>query len=358
MIIERLARIRPIPSSLGLGDNRDRWSFEGVDCMKTRLVVRGLVVVAMLFTATPGTGSVVAQPAASTFSYPIGLPGQPVGDGFYIRHGYATENTWYLPGYLHTGEDWYAVTGDTAGAMVLAVGAGEVVFVGSNYPGTVVIVQHADDLYSMYGHLDDDLPITMGDVVARGHVLGTVHARTDDRAPSHLHFEIRTFLTTPEVNGADPRYDFACGPDCPPGPGYWPIDAPEHPSAIGWRNPTHVINNEKRAVPNEIGEVIVASEPPASSLRLWSRPDTSTGSKEHATISASPGERFPLVTIHTGPVASDETSANGYVLWYEIRLSEGGTGWVQAVVPDSFETGSDGRPSTSRFALYPALSSS
>ena len=41
--------------------------------------------------------------------------------------------------------------------------------------------------------------------------------------------------------GDRPRYGFACGVNCPPGPGYWPIDAPENPSAMGWRNPTHVI---------------------------------------------------------------------------------------------------------------------
>ena len=118
-----------------------------------------------------------------------------------------------------------------------------VVFAGSDYPGRVVIVRHADDLFSMYGHLDYALLVEVGDVVERGQPLGAILARTDGRAPSHLHFEIRTFLTTPEVNGDAPRYGFACGVDCPPGPGYWPIDAPEHPSVIGWRNPTHLIGS-------------------------------------------------------------------------------------------------------------------
>jgi murein DD-endopeptidase MepM/ murein hydrolase activator NlpD len=109
---------------------------------------------------------------------------------------------------------------------VYAVATGEVVFAGSDYPGRVVIVRHADDLFSKYGHLDYALAVGVGDVVERGQPLGTILARTDGRAPSHLHFEIRTFLTTPEVNGDSPRYGFACGVDCPPGPGYWPIDAP------------------------------------------------------------------------------------------------------------------------------------
>jgi hypothetical protein len=46
-----------------------------------------------------------AVEAAPVFSYPIGWPGELPGDGFRIRHGYATENTWYNPGYWHTGED-------------------------------------------------------------------------------------------------------------------------------------------------------------------------------------------------------------------------------------------------------------
>src|SRR5215213_1275133 len=132
-----------------------------------------------------------AQAVQPVFGYPVGQPGRVFGDGFLIRHGYATENTWYLPGYLHAGEDWYMVEGDTAGAGVYAAAAGDVVFAGSDYPGRVVIVRHTDDLFSMYGHLDYALPVAVGDVVERGNLLGTVLVRTDGRAPSHLHFEIR-----------------------------------------------------------------------------------------------------------------------------------------------------------------------
>ena len=202
-----------------------------------RAVLHGGIAAA-LATRIP---SARAQSDSPAFSLPIGLPGQILGDGFFVRHGYACENTWYNPGWLHTGEDWYPPDGDAAGAGVYAVADGEVVFAGSEYPGRVVVVQHAADLYSMYGHLDDDLAVATGEAVARGQLLGTVLPRTDGRAPSHLHFEVRTFLTTPEVNGDAPRYAFACGFDCPPGPGYWPIDAPEHPSDMGWRNPTHVL---------------------------------------------------------------------------------------------------------------------
>ena len=103
----------------------------------------------------------------------------------------------------------------------------------------------------------------------RGQPLGTILARTDGRAPSHLHFEIRTFLTTPEVNGDSPRYGFACGVDCPPGPGYWPIDAPEHPSVIGWRNPTHVIAGQTELL---AGSEAVVAMTATGEVEVWSAP--------------------------------------------------------------------------------------
>ncbi len=192
-----------------------------------------------------------------------------LGDGFLIRHGYACENTWYNAGWLHTAEDFYIPDGNAAGAGVYAVADGEVVFAGSEYPGRVVIVQHAGDLYSMYGHLDHALSVANGETVRRGQLLGAVFDRTDGRAPSHLHFEIRDFLMTPEVNGDAPRYSYGCGFNCAPGPGYWPIDAPEHPTAMGWRNPTHVI--ARRAFPDappDDAEVIVPSGS-ASTAALW-----------------------------------------------------------------------------------------
>src|SRR6266508_869253 len=206
----------------------------------------------------PSTASGPSAASTFAFSYPIGIPGRPLGDGFFIRHGFATENTWYNPGYWHTGEDWYAQAGDTAGARVYAVADGEVVYAGANYPGRVVIVRHADNLFSMYGHLDPQLNVEVGQHIVRGALIGTV-LRRGDATPNHLHFVIRTFLTAREVNGAAPRYPFRCGVDCLPGPGYWPIAAPDLPSDVGWRNPTHVIN--RRMLPEgAISEVVVSTE--------------------------------------------------------------------------------------------------
>src|SRR5262245_30438311 len=228
--------------------------------------------------------------ASPVFSYPIGMPGKPLGDGFFIRHGAGAENTWYNPGYWHTGEDWYAIAGDTAGAQVYAIADGEVVYAGANYPGRVVIVRHTDELFSMYGHLDPALSVRVGQQLARGALIGTV-LRRGDETPNHLHFEVRTFLTAPEVNGATPRYQFRCGRNCPPGPGYWPIDAPDLPGDLGWRNPTHVIARRMFSpdAGGQLGEIVVASQPISQSVTLWSTPPDDNTCQSLGNVELHPG---------------------------------------------------------------------
>ncbi|MCC6791936.1 MAG: M23 family metallopeptidase [Thermomicrobiales bacterium] len=285
------------------------------------------------------------------------MPDRPLADGFEIRHGYATENTWYNPGWWHTGEDWYLAEGDTAGAGVYAIADGEVVFAGSEYPGLVVIVRHADDLFSMYGHLGYELTVSVGDSVGRGAMLGTVLARTDGRAPSHLHFEVRTFLTTTEVNGDAPRYAVGCGFNCAPGPGYWPIDAPEHPTAMGWRNPTHVIAGRSFESGIASGAEVVVASTAGARASLWTLPADRRDAEPVGELELAPGDRFPLGGVASGPEASERTSAEGYRVWYRIETRELGTAWARAAVPSSNETGSDGRPSTVRFDLLPNIAS-
>jgi hypothetical protein len=281
------------------------------------------------------------------------MPGKALGDGFFIRHGAYVENTWYNPGYWHTGEDWYAIKGDTAGAHVYAIGDGEVVYAGSNYPGRVVIVRHEDDFYSMYGHLDPALDVRVGQRVARGELIGTV-LRRGDKTPNHLHFEIRTFLTTREVNGAAPRYPFRCGVNCPPGPGYWPIAAPDHPSQRGWRNPTHVIA-QRMLPPAAQGTVVVATSAVSQSVTLWSAPPGASERQPAGELRLQSNERYPLLGVRAGPEDTQETSALSYQLWYRIQLPDRRVEWVQAAVPSTFETGSDGRPSSVFFNFFPAI---
>jgi len=319
--------------------------------MPTRLTRRAVIGVAAVALGA-GSQLAAAQSPESAFSYPVGLPGRVLGDGFRIRHGYATENTWYNPSWLHAGEDYYLADGsETGGVGVYAAAPGEVVFVGSDYPGPVVILRHTPDLYSMYGHLAYDVPVVVGQTVARGDALGTILTRTDGRAPSHLHFELRTFLTLPEVNGDAPRYAYGCGFECPPGPGYWPIDAPEHPSAIGWRNPTHAING--RLFGGAGGEVVVA-ETGGGEAALWSASPGEGGAEQTGVLALAPGDHYPLLGVDAGPLASEGTSAEAYRPWYRVETPEG-QGWLQAAVPSAFDTGSDGRPSSVEFVLLPAV---
>ena len=78
------------------------------------------------------------------------------------------ENLPAFPGWWHTGENWRRLAAGSAGAAVVAVADGEVVFAGCDDPGPVVIVRHAPDIYSQFGHLDDALDVAVGDRVARG----------------------------------------------------------------------------------------------------------------------------------------------------------------------------------------------
>lgn len=288
------------------------------------------------------------------FGFPIGDPGRLPGDGFIVRHGFQTENTWYNPGNWHTAEDWYRLNGaDTAGASVLAVADGEVVFLGSDYPGRVVVVQHAPELYSMYGHLNpESVTVAQGSQVVRGQQLATIASVPGWTAPSHLHFEIRNFLYAAEVNGETPRYAYGCGYNCAPGPGYWPMTAPELPSGMGWRNPTHEIGNRllsdgplSVAVPsNWSGAVEMTSLP-------WQWPE----STDVGLLDLYPGARFNVLAVDAGQAASSGTSADAYFLSYLLDLGDGSSGWVRAAVADYGDTGSDGRPSSVRFVLLPVL---
>lgn len=290
--------------------------------------------------------------SSRTVTLPVRWPGRVAGDGFFIRHGYACENTWYNPGWWHTGEDWYALEdAETGGAEVVAVADGRVVFSDSDYPGRVVIVEHDAKLYSMYGHLDYALDVADGQSVSAGDRLGTVLYRTDGRAPSHLHFEMRRFLFSTEVNGDAPRYDVGCGYQCAPGPGYWPIDAPEHPSAIGWLNPTHQL---ARMMDNNgldpAAMVVVNADAGGGAVDIWPQPSRSAG-EPIGTESLEQGASFPLREIAAGDPASTGTSADAYDLWYRLQFAGDRDGWVQAAIPSSQETGSDGRPSSVLLSL-------
>lgn len=293
--------------------------------------------------------SAMAHQEASEFQFqfPMGLPDRVPGDGIYVMHGYAVENAQYYPGLWHTGENWYTLHGDSAGALVFATATGEVVYAGYDYPGSVVLIRHAEDLYSQYGHLDHELNVEVGQRVQRGDVIGTVLYREGPR--SHLHFELRTFYTAPEVNGENPRYTFNCGPNCPPGPGYWPFNAPEHPSAMGWRNPLHVIGNRMGTPAG--AEVIV---PPDSWAPLFLF--SSMEQRNHNTsLMLDAGSRLPLLGVSTGPEASETYGANATSLWFQVEVPEYGAMWVPAISPTMHAIQQNGQTSSYVFNLIPVV---
>jgi hypothetical protein len=317
-----------------------------------RDVIRGAATAAA---ALRWPGAAGGQGSEPRFSYPMGLLGHALGDGLFVPVAYAAENASYYSGWWHTGENWHAWDGGTAGMPVYAAAAGEVVFAGYDYPGPVVIVQHAPELFSMYGHLDYAVAVEPGQQVARGELLGTILARSDDLARSHLHFELRTFFTKAEINGETPRYGVHCGFECPPGPGYWPMSAPEHPSQMGWLNPTHVIN--RRAWPDGVpdGVVAVVSTTAPERTSLWTAPPDATDAATTGELSLRAGDRYPLLAIATGAEDATGTSAEATRLWYQLALPSGEAAWVQAAVPVAIDSGSDGRPSSLRFDVVPVI---
>lgn len=86
---------------------------------------------------------------------------------------------------FHRGIDIQAVPG----TPVCAVWAGKVVEIKEDdYLGTVVVVDHSNDLKTIYGHLEK-INMTVGNRVKKGDQLGAV-AQTELSMEPHLHFEL------------------------------------------------------------------------------------------------------------------------------------------------------------------------
>ena len=91
---------------------------------------------------------------------------------------------------VHSGWDIAAPLGEpvlsTANGRVAAVSADEAL-------GTVVEVSHSNGLVSVYANLSAECPVSAGQIVRVGSVLGTVggSARAESGQESHLHFALR-----------------------------------------------------------------------------------------------------------------------------------------------------------------------
>ncbi|WP_169582086.1 MULTISPECIES: M23 family metallopeptidase [Microbacterium] len=82
------------------------------------------------------------------------------------------------------------------GSTIFAAGPGRVTTAGRYLDyGNAVIIDHGDDLFTLYGHLQDDsIRVRVGDAVRAGAPLGA-EGNTGRSYGCHLHFEIRSHGT-------------------------------------------------------------------------------------------------------------------------------------------------------------------
>ena len=89
--------------------------------------------------------------------------------------------------HYHDGVDYAA----PLGRPVRAIAAGTVVGAGRVSDGAVIVrIRHADGSESLYGHLDPDLGVHVGDRVAAGEQIGAIGMTGHTTGP-HLHLELR-----------------------------------------------------------------------------------------------------------------------------------------------------------------------
>ena len=207
-------------------------------------------------------GTCTNCPASGAFAYPVGnarADGGRDGAGWFeeqpfnVNYAYPDHPEW-----RHAGVDYQFSAGSqsgqaTAGQPVYAVAAGRVVHSECrDYPGCVVILEHAlpngSKAYSMYGHIENrsQQGMTLNATFSRGQLVGTIISWPNNIGNSHLHFEVRSFLTRADVNGtnaprqSDGNYVFRCG-QCTSGPGYWIGD----PRSVGWFDPIEFIRSSR-----------------------------------------------------------------------------------------------------------------
>jgi hypothetical protein len=171
-----------------------------------------------------------------------------------------------------------------------------------DYPGTVVVIRHAEDYYTMYGHLDDDqVLVGEGDSVSRGDQIGVVGAHP---AGPHLHFEVRTFLEAPVEGCAGDGYS-AAGTDDPGTEGY--LD----PAAQYYR-PT---------LRRQLPVTLIANPSGSNGLRVRPAP-TAVGNEPIVELPR--GARVPALA----QVADRDDPFGKY--WYKIRYDQRNEGYVAA----------------------------
>jgi hypothetical protein len=132
-----------------------------------------------------------ARPAISADDRVVSpVPGSRISQDFgptsFTGEPSATVNGVHYAHY-HDGVDYAA----PLGRPVRAIAAGTVVGAGRVADGAVIVrIRHADGSESLYGHLDPDLGVRVGDKVAAGERIGAIGMTGHTTGP-HLHLELR-----------------------------------------------------------------------------------------------------------------------------------------------------------------------
>ena len=124
------------------------------------------------------------------FAWPVQSPNNDSVDGTY-RYA-STANGTRDP---HHGVE----IGKNYGIPILAAADGVVLFAGpdkvaifspwTDFYGNMIVIQHSDELYTLYGHMSA-LDVQAGDVVTAGQKIGEM-GQSGAATGSHLHFEVR-----------------------------------------------------------------------------------------------------------------------------------------------------------------------
>jgi hypothetical protein len=137
------------------------------------------LVCALLFGTlfVPTTMQAASPP---TLSLPI-----PAGETWKVIQGY---NCGTHTGYDENSFDLVNANGRTRGAPVLAAADGTFWWWGER--GGSLILSHGNGYYTMYSHLETNVPFKKGQTVKRGTVLGTAGSAGTSYSNPHLHFEM------------------------------------------------------------------------------------------------------------------------------------------------------------------------
>ena len=136
---------------------------------------------------TPSGGGSIPSRYNDTLIWPM---------GGYVSQEYGCTGFGWEPArggcsHFHSGIDIVAPNG----TPIRAAGSGEVLYVGWNYadgydPAWIVIIAHADNMQTWYGHLQAAYTVQPGQWVGRGQVIG-YEGNTGHSTGPHLHWMVR-----------------------------------------------------------------------------------------------------------------------------------------------------------------------